>query len=102
MNKSNWQKVWEIRVSVAWFVLFSINSLGTCILAASAGSVWGNLGWQEKFTVAVAVVVNWTGTIMAYLKQAAKKIEAGQNPIDDNTQRFTNPPATKPMPSQNA
>ena len=90
-DKTNWQKAWEIRVSVAWFILFSINSLGTCVLAASAGCVWSALGWQEKFTICVAIIVNWTGCVMAYLKQAAKKIESGQFPINDDTQRFTNP-----------
>jgi len=75
-------------MSVFWFVLFSINSLGSCIIAASAGSVWANLGTQEKFTVIVAVITNWTGVIMAYIKQAAKKIESGEIPIGDDTRTW--------------
>ena len=63
------------KMAIWWFVLFSLNSLGTCFIAASAGCVWENLGTQEKITVIVAVFVNWTGTIMAYLSKAAKKGE---------------------------
>lgn len=66
----------EYWLAIVLFVLFSVNALGTSILAASAGSVWSSLGTQEKFTICVAVVVNWTGTIMAFLSKAAQRIKA--------------------------
>ena len=68
-------KALEWRMAVLWFVLFSVNSLCSCIVAAMAGSVWSNLQTQEKFTVIVAIVGNWTGTIMALFSKAAKKVE---------------------------
>ena len=74
INKTKLQIIaW--RMSIFWFVLFSFNALGTAFLAASAGSVWSNLDTQAKATVIVAVFVNWSNTIMAYIKQAAKKVE---------------------------
>ncbi|MDE2097616.1 MAG: hypothetical protein KGL39_10245 [Patescibacteria group bacterium] len=71
------------RMAIFWFILFSINSLCTCIVSAMAGSVWANLGSQEKFTVVVAIIGNWTGTIIAFVSKAARKIEEGKEPFDD-------------------
>lgn len=84
----------EWKITVMWFILFTVNSLGTCILAASAGCVWDNLGWQEKLTVVLAVIVNWTGTMMAWLSKSAGKITSGQNPIID----LQNSPETPTLP----
>ena len=82
--------VLQYKIAVAWFVLFSINSLGTCILSASSGCVWDNLDWQAKTTVVVAIFVNWTGTIMAFLSTASKKIKSGSDDVI--------PDATTPKP----
>lgn len=67
--------VLEYRIAVFWFLLFSVNSLCTSITASMAGSVWMNLGEQEKFTVIVAIIGNWTGTIMAFLSKASSRIK---------------------------
>ena len=67
----------EWKIAIMWFCFFTISSLGTAIIAASAGSVWGNLGWQERFTVILAIAVNWSNTMMAFLSKASKKIASG-------------------------
>jgi NADH:ubiquinone oxidoreductase subunit 6 (subunit J) len=74
MDKARLQVI-AYRMAIMWFFLFSINSLCSCIVAASAGSVWTNLDAQAKVTVIIAVIGNWTGTIMAFLSDARKKIE---------------------------
>ena len=61
-------------ITGVWIVLFSLNSLGTCVLAASSGCVWEVLDPQSKLTVVVAVFVNWTGTLMAFLSRMAKTV----------------------------
>lgn len=71
------------KLAIFWFFLFSVNSLCTCIVASMAGSVWHNLGTQEKFTVIVAILGNWTGTIMAFISKTAQKIEKGELPIEE-------------------
>ena len=101
MSKSLLNKAWEFRLAALMFGLFSINSLGSCVLAASAGCVWDNLDWQSRLTVILAVIVNWTNAVMAYVSKAAKKIESGQPPIGDDTSFVTKPnppadPAAKP------
>lgn len=63
----------EYKMAVFWFILFSVNSLCTSITASMAGSVWGNLDPQSKFTIIVAIVGNWTGTIMAYLSKQSQR-----------------------------
>lgn len=66
-------------MAILWFVLFSVNALCTSIVASMAGCVWGNLGTQEKFTIVMAIIGNWTGTIMAYISKSSKKIEPEEN-----------------------
>lgn len=86
----------EYRIGVFWFCLFSLNSLGTCVLAASSGCVWEQLDTQSKLTVIVAVMTNWTGTVMAFLSKTAQRIKQNPNdlPIDDA--QFIDKPVPKP------
>jgi hypothetical protein len=63
----------EWKIAAFWFVLFSVNSLCTCITASMAGSVWANLGPQDKFTVVISIIGNWTGTIMAFVSKQSKR-----------------------------
>lgn len=76
-------KAW--RFAILWFVLFSLNALGTAIIAALTGADWFTLDPQSKFMICVAIFVNWSGTIMAFMSKAAKKIESGQLPFDDTS-----------------
>jgi hypothetical protein len=89
-------KAFEMRLAAFWFILFSINSLCTCVLAASSGCVWNQLDTQSKWTVVIAVAANWTNAIMAYVSKAAKKIESGQLPFDDTT-FIPKPPLDNPQ-----
>lgn len=88
----------QYRIGIFWFCLFSLNSLGTCLLAASSGCVWDNLDWQSRVNVILALIVNWTGTIMAYVSKAAKKIEQGQNPIGDGDTQIITKSTDTPKP----
>lgn len=70
--------IWAYRLAILWFCLFSVNSLGTVIIAALQGAVWAQLSTQAKFLIITAIVSNWTGTIMAYVSKQAKRADAGQ------------------------
>lgn len=82
------------RFAIFYVILFSLNALGTSILAALTGTEWATLDTQQRFMICVAIFVNWTGVLMAFFSKAAKKIEDGDSPltiIDDgtgNTQTF--------------
>ena len=68
----------EWRLAIFWFILFSVNSLCTAITAALAGTDWAQIDGQAKFMVYVAILLNWTGTIMAFVSKNAGKISQGQ------------------------
>lgn len=89
-------KAWKF--AIFWFVLFSVNALCTSVMAALTGADWATLDPQSKFMICVAILGNWTGTIMAFMSKAAKKIESGQLPFDDGT-TFTplTPPPNVPV-----
>lgn len=89
----------EYRMAVLWFILFTINSLGTCYLAVTSACVWHLLDTQSKIGVGVAIIVNWTGTMMAYISNASKRVKQGGdliNPPDDAT--LTPKPTDQPKP----
>lgn len=62
------------RIAIIMFALFSLNSLCTAIIAALTGTVWNELDGQAKFLIILAIFVNWSGTIMAFLSKAAQKM----------------------------
>lgn len=80
------------RLTIAFLFLFSVNSLGTAIIAALTGVEWSTLSPQTKFLIIAAIVVNWTGLLMAFFRTAVSKIAKGENPIVDTTQPI--PPST--------
>lgn len=91
INKTRLAAV-EFRMTIFWFILFSLNALGTSVLASLTGTDWATLDPQSKFMIVVAVLVNWTGTIMAFVsKQAGRIKQTGQIFPTGDTQFFTKP-----------
>ena len=79
MNKN---VVWAYRIAICWFFVFSLNALATAILAASIGTMWADLHYQDRFEIVLAIIVNYTGTMMAFMSKAAKKVEDGGSIVD--------------------
>ncbi len=80
------------RMAIFWFVLFSINALFTATIAALTGTDWEAINNQKRFLIVLAILTNWTGTIMAFVSRAAGKL---REEIDnDNT---NNPPPGQPQ-----
>jgi len=79
----NATRAWKL--AILWFVLFSINALGTSIMASLVGTTWSQLDTLGKWMIVVAVIVNWTGTIMAFLSKAARKIDGLDTFTNDTT-----------------
>lgn len=61
-----------------WAFLFSFNSLGSAIMVALAGTDWSASDKQTRFLIVVAIFVNWTNTMTAYLHK-------GMNVLADST-----------------
>ena len=67
--------IWEWRIAILLFLLFSVNSLCMIILAALAGADWAQIDAQAKFMIYVAVLGNWTGVILAFVSKQAARIK---------------------------
>lgn len=69
------------KVAIARFVLFVIVTMGTAITGALTGTKWDQIDHQTKFLIIVAIVVNVSSTVMAFLdKTLARLAQADDNP----------------------
>ena len=68
----------EWRMAICWFILFSVNSLATCLIASLVNCNWSQMDAQAKLLMALTVLANWTGTIMAFVSKAGSRIQQGQ------------------------
>lgn len=64
--------VYANKSAIFWFLLFSINALCTSIGGALTGAQWNTLDAQSHLMIFIAVLGNWTGTIMAFFKSHQK------------------------------
>jgi hypothetical protein len=76
------KKVALYRIAIGWAMLFSLNALGTAILGAIVNVDWAKLNTQAKSIIFITTFVNWSGTMMAFFSQAAKRLEEGQLPMN--------------------
>ena len=67
-QKRKVQLVWVMTITLV--LLFTVNSLGTCIIAALMGKQWTILPLEEKFLLIVIVIVNWSTMMMAFLNRS--------------------------------
>lgn len=74
MNKAK-SSIWEFRVAIGWFIMFSINALCSAIMISLLNTTWSNLDGEAKFLIVVGVVWNWTNTIMAFTSKQAARIK---------------------------
>lgn len=77
------ENLWLRRVVIGWALLFTINSLGTCIVAALYNIKWKSLDAQDQFIICTLIVVNWTGTIMAMVNKSVSKLREGRLPFEE-------------------
>ncbi len=89
----------EFRMAIFWFFLFSMNALGTCVLASLTGTKWGTLDGQSKFLIIVAIFVNWSGTIMAFVSRAARRINQTGEIFPQGDTQFIPRSPVDPAPS---
>lgn len=75
------QNIALYRMAIAYGVLFSINSLTTAIVLSFMNTTWDQLDHTSKFLLVVGILQNWTGTLLAFLSKAARRLESGETPI---------------------
>lgn len=80
----------ELRwLAIIWGSLFSIGALGTSVLAALTGADWTRLNGQARFLIVVAIIVNWSGTMGAFISKAVARMRDGKSPVNGGD---SNPP----------
>lgn len=76
-----------------YFGLLSFNTLATSIIASLIGTDWSGLNGQQKFLICAAVVANWTGLVLAFVRTSLGRIASGKPPIETgDTQYLTRNP----------
>lgn len=61
--------------------LYSMNALGTAIVASFLNVEWENLTPTTKFIMIVVVIQNWSGTMLAFLNKTLARLQVGEAPI---------------------
>ncbi len=55
-------------------VLYSVNALGTAIVASFLNIEWSELSPTTKFIMIILVIQNWSATMLAYLNKTIARI----------------------------
>ena len=89
VNKTK-NNIWEFRMAIAYFALFSVGALCTAIMASLVNSDWSAMNGQSKFLLFVAILGSWVNTILAFVsKQATRIKQTGELfPDTSDTQTF--------------
>src|ERR1700690_3033867 len=66
---------------VMWGVFFSLNALGSCILAAMVNATWEDMGSSKRILMGIAIGTNWTAMMMAFFSKTVARMEAGKPPV---------------------
>lgn len=61
------------KVVILYGVLFSINSLASCIILAFAKVQFKDMATEDWVVVICSIIMNWTGSILALLNKAFAK-----------------------------
>jgi hypothetical protein len=62
------QLIWVVNALMILF--FTVNSLGTCVIAALMGKNWSLLTRSEQMLIIVVIMVNWSSMMMAFLNRS--------------------------------
>ena len=85
-------------MAIAWAALFSINSLGSCLLVSLSNADWPSMSPFNKVLLGVGVTVNWTTMLMAFLSKTMARLDAGKPPIPEPGSTGDTDFITKPKP----
>lgn len=73
----------SLAMAWAWGIFFSFNALGSCILAAFVNATWEDMSTAKRVLMFIAIFVNWTSMMMAFLSKTMARLDAGKNPVPD-------------------
>lgn len=81
------EKMVLMRLALARILLYTLWSMGCSWQSCMANIIWGNLTASEKFNIFVAMFVNWSTVMLAFLDRTISRISSGQNPLTTDEKR---------------
>ena len=64
------------KLAILYFLLFSLNALATSVAAALAEVEWSQITPTHRVVIVAVMVVNWTGTVMAFMNRTVANTAA--------------------------
>lgn len=76
-DQSNTTKtsLWEFRAAIGYCALFSFNAICSAVVIALTNVSWETLDNQAKFLVFVAIGLNWSNVMLAFISKQAQRIK---------------------------
>ena len=73
-------------LSILYIVLFTIGSLSTSAMAALTGKHWSTLSGTDKTIICLAIIGNWSNSMLAFINQAITRIRqyTGDEPTGED------------------
>lgn len=82
------------KMQIAWFVLFTLSSLGAAVMTALTGTQWNQTDQQTHFMIEVGIFVSWANTMMALFNKSMNRLKDGDPPFVDGASVTTQTTAT--------
>ena len=71
---------WDVHhMTIMWVCLFTIGSLGSSALTALSGTDWSAADGQTRLMIYIAIFVNWSTVMGAFLNQAISRAKKGED-----------------------
>lgn len=81
------EKMILMRLAIVRILLYTLWSMGCSWQSCMANVLWGNLTMSEKINIFVAMFVNWSTVMLAFLDRTISRISSGQNPLTVDERR---------------
>ncbi len=75
------QNLITYKLAYVYAFLYSVNALGSAIVASFMNVEWESLSSTSKFLLFVVILQSWTGTMLAFLNKTLARIQQGESPI---------------------
>ena len=81
---------WFYFLDILYGLFFSLNAILTAYVAAFTGRNWESTDPTERSLIIAAMLVNWSGTMMAFFRTIRRRLSDGK-PLIDDTDQITKP-----------
>lgn len=76
------QKKWLFNITIALFVLFSLDAIATAFVSVMIDTTWEQLTGTQRWIRVALVLKAWASAMVAFLTNASKKLQKDELPFD--------------------